>query len=63
MPCCDRRQQAITIVAILYHRVGKQPDRFEPRKVRRRPKPFDLMTQPRPQEKKHILAQACALSE
>ena len=61
-PCCDQRQQAITIATILYHRVGKQPNRFEPRKVRRRPKPFDLLTQTRPQEKEQILAQAYPLS-
>jgi hypothetical protein len=37
--------------AVAGHRVGNRPDRYEPRKIKRRPKPHDLLTRPRHQEK------------
>jgi hypothetical protein len=35
------------LTAIAYHRVGNRPDRWEPRAVKRRPKPASRLTQPR----------------
>ncbi len=37
--------------AIASHRVGDRPDRYEPRKVKRRPKGYSRMTKPRAQER------------
>jgi len=33
--------------AIASHSVGNRPDRVEPRALKRRPKPYDLLTKPR----------------
>ncbi len=38
--------------AIASHRVGNRPDRYEPRAIKRRPKPHDLLTVPRSQAKR-----------
>jgi hypothetical protein len=35
------------LLAISRHRVGDRPDRVEPRALKRRPKPYDLLTKPR----------------
>jgi hypothetical protein len=39
--------------AIATHEVGNRPDRVEPRVVKRRPKPYKLMNQPRRDYKRH----------
>jgi len=38
--------------AIARHRVGNRPDRVEPRALKRRPKPYDLLTKPREKARK-----------
>jgi hypothetical protein len=40
------------------HRVGNRPDRIEPRAIKRRPKPHDLLTLPRDEARAKILAAA-----
>jgi Transposase DDE domain len=40
------------LLAIAHHSVGNRPDRLEPRCVKRRPKPYDLLTKPRAQARK-----------
>ena len=37
--------------AVASHRVGDRPDRWEPRKVKRRPKGYSRMLRPRAQER------------
>lgn len=37
----------VLLKAIATHRVGDRPDRFEPRRVKRRPKQYKLLNQPR----------------
>ena len=39
------------LAAIAAHRVGNRPNRHEPRKVKRRPKTYKLMTRPRAEER------------
>ena len=41
--------------AIVTHRVANRPDRFEPRKKKRRRMPYDLLTKPRAEAKLDIL--------
>jgi hypothetical protein len=41
--------------AIVVHRVGDRPDRFEPRRRKRRPKPYDRLMKPRCQAKRDLL--------
>jgi len=52
-------QDAVTLSALLViiaqQRVGKRPRRVEPRAVKRRPKPFPLLSQPRPVAREEIL--------
>jgi len=43
------------LTAIVTHRVGDRPDRFEPRKRKRRPKPYSLLTQPRAQAREAMV--------
>jgi hypothetical protein len=38
------------------HRVGHRPNRVEPRAVKRRPKPHDLLMEPREQARARLLA-------
>ena len=38
------------------HRVGDRPDRVEPRAVKRRPKPHRLLTKPRAEARRELLA-------
>jgi hypothetical protein len=40
--------------AIATHRVADRPDRFEPRRKKRRPKPYDRLMKPRHQAKRDI---------
>lgn len=42
--------------AIATHRVANRPDRFEPRAIKRRPKPHDLLTIPRAEAKRRLAA-------
>jgi len=46
--------------AIASHRVGDRPDRCEPRAVKRRPKATKLLTVPRDEARKRLLANASA---
>ncbi|MHB8954539.1 MAG: hypothetical protein ACYC4U_16330 [Pirellulaceae bacterium] len=41
--------------AIAVHRVADRPDRFEPRKKKRRPKPYDRLMKSRDEAKRDIL--------
>lgn len=40
------------LAAIASHEIGHRPDRLEPRQRKRRPKPYRLMTKPRPQARR-----------
>lgn len=40
--------------AIAQHRVGDRPDRFEPRRTKRRPKPYDRLMKPRQDAKRDM---------
>jgi hypothetical protein len=40
---------------IASHRIGNRPNRIEPRAIKRRPKPHDLLTQPRDQARAKLL--------
>jgi len=44
---------------IAEHIVGHRPDRIEPRAVKRRPKPHDLLTKPRAQARAELLREKC----
>jgi Transposase DDE domain len=44
------------LYAVASHRVGNRPDRFEPRAIKRRPKPHDLLTVPRNEAKRRLVA-------
>jgi hypothetical protein len=41
--------------AVVSHRVGNRPDRWEPRAVKRRPKPLRYLTKPRPEARAELL--------
>jgi IS4 transposase len=41
--------------AIASHRVADRPDRYEPRQLKRRPKPYDRLMKPRHQAKREML--------
>ena len=43
------------IDAIAVHRVADRPDRFEPRKRKRRPKKYDKLTKPRHEAKRDMV--------
>jgi putative transposase len=47
---------AVTHVHIANNKVGDRPNRVEPRKVKRRPKPHPLLTEPRDQARAKLLA-------
>jgi hypothetical protein len=49
---CELR--AAALVAIAYHRVGDRPDRVEPRVVKRRPKAYPRMQEPRQEFQKRL---------
>jgi hypothetical protein len=44
----------VMIWAIGQHEVGDRPDRYEPRKVKRRPKNYDRLNEPRAQARKRL---------
>jgi hypothetical protein len=44
----DGRQLAMLFILIAQQRVGNRPGRIEPRAIKGRPKPFPLLTKPRP---------------
>ena len=46
-------QQLLDAIAI--HRVADRPDRYEPRRKKRRPKPYDRLIKPRWQAKRDML--------
>jgi len=48
------------LATIAQHRVGDRPDRVEPRAVKRRPKPHDLLTIPRHEARTRLLRTASA---
>lgn len=50
------RLRAVLREVIGGHRVGDRPDRVEPRAVKRRPKPHDLLNKPRHEARKALLA-------
>ena len=43
------------LAAVASHRVGHRPGRFEPRAIKRRPKPHDLLLVPRDEARKRLL--------
>jgi hypothetical protein len=51
------RPQAVVLVllAVASHEVGHRPGRVEPRRVKRRPKPYGLLTQPRAEARAKLL--------
>lgn len=48
-------QLAVKITTIGYYQVGKQPGRCEPRKLKRRRKPYDYLTEPRDVARSRLL--------
>ena len=38
------------------HIIGNRPDRVEPRAIKRRPKPHDLLTKPRAEARAELIA-------
>jgi hypothetical protein len=48
------------LLAIARHGVGNRPDRVEPRAVKRRPKPYSLLTKPRALARKLEIQNSCA---
>ena len=45
---------AVMLVAVATHVVGNRPDRVEPRRVKRRPKPYPRLTKPRAQARQAL---------
>lgn len=55
----DRRALVeVMLKTIAYHEVGDRPGRVEPRAIKRRPKPHDLLMEPRKQARKRLLSRA-----
>ena len=52
---CRQRLYQELLDAISVHRVADRPDRFEPRKKKRRRTPYDLLMKPRHEAKLDIL--------
>jgi Transposase DDE domain len=50
-----RRLAAVIFQTIVAHRVGDRPDRCEPRAIKRRPKPHDLLMVPRAEARAKLL--------
>jgi hypothetical protein len=48
------------LLAIVRHSVGNRPDRVEPRALKRRPKPYALLTKPREKARKLEIQDRCA---
>ena len=53
-PSLTRRVQHVLDIVVV-NRVGGRPDRFEPRRKKRRPKPYDPLMKPRSKAKREIL--------
>lgn len=53
----DRRRDLVEVMlrTIASHEVGDRPGRVEPRAIKRRPKPHDLLMEPRKQARKRLL--------
>ena len=49
-----KQQEIILLVLVAQRRVGRRPGRIEPRAVKRRPKPYRLLTQPRPNAREGV---------
>jgi hypothetical protein len=47
---------AVLLEAVVTHRVANRPGRLEPRRKKRRPKPYPLLRQPRPQARRREIA-------
>jgi IS4 transposase len=54
-PALRRQLYQQLLDALATHRVADRPDRFEPRRKKRRPKPYDRLMKPRHQAKRAIL--------
>ena len=55
MPSTARESTVpMVLSAIVSHRVGTRPDRYEPRACKRRPKPYPLLTVPRQQARARL---------
>lgn len=55
----DEHQELLVQIRLKHmasHRIGNRPNRIEPRAVKRRPKPHDLLTEPRDLARKKIMA-------
>ena len=57
-PETRRRLVDVMLRAIATHEVGDRPGRVEPRAIKRRPKPHDLLTEPREQARKRLMRAA-----
>ena len=57
--CIDMQHNDLAVEALLVavagHRVGNRPNRVEPRAVKRRPKPYDWLKEPRDVARKRLL--------
>lgn len=53
----ESRERLVDVMlkAIANHEVGDRPGRVEPRAIKRRPKPHDLLTEPRKQARKRLM--------
>jgi Transposase DDE domain len=52
---CRRKLYQHLLDAVARHRVADRPDRFEPRRRKRRPKPYDRLMKPRHEAKREML--------
>lgn len=63
LPVIDEHVASLLVEAhrehLAHHEVGHRPDRIEPRAVKRRPKPHDLLTVPRAEARAALLANRC----
>lgn len=54
----DNKQLGVLFAIMAQQHVGMRPGRLEPRAVKRRPKPFPLLTKPRKKAKEELIKQA-----
>jgi len=62
LTCAKAKLPAVVdemLLAIAHHAVGNRPDRVEPRALKRRPKPYDLLTKPRAEARKLEIQNSC----
>lgn len=63
LPLADDQLALLLVEAhrkhLAHHEVGHRPNRIEPRAVKRRPKPHDLLTRPRAEARAALLAGRC----